>query len=103
MISRKCTKVGGYETRFDDEVMYLWEVVEIVSGTLIGLLTTEQDAIEVATKLASRDLVSKVSSGSELVNSEVACPGCGDKSTLVPSTGVCQSCSDSAYDRYCPR
>ena len=36
-------------------------------------------------------------------NSEVTCPGCGDKSTLLPSTGVCQSCSDSAYDRYCPR
>ena len=30
-------------------------------------------------------------------------PGCREKSTLVPSTGVCQSCSDSAYDRYCPR
>ena len=36
-------------------------------------------------------------------DSEGTCPGCREKSTLVPSTGVCQSCSDSAYDRYCPR
>jgi hypothetical protein len=31
------------------------------------------------------------------------CPRCGDKTAIVASTGVCQSCSDSAYDRYCPR
>jgi len=84
MISRKNTQIGGYETRFDDEETFLWEVVEIVSGNVMGSFTTEREAIEFATKIAT-------------------CPRCGDKTTLVPSTGVCQSCSDFAYDRYCPR
>jgi hypothetical protein len=103
MIGRKNTQIGGIETRFDDEETFLWEVVEIVSGNLMGSFTTEQEAIEFATKIANADLGSKVGPGSELVNSKATCPQGGDKTTLVPSTGVCQSCTDSAYDRYCPR
>ena len=68
MIGRKCTQVGGYETRFDDEGTFLWEVVEIVSGNLMGSFTTEREAIEFATKIAT-------------------CPRCGDRTNLVPSTG----------------
>ena len=102
MIGRKNTQIGGYETRFDDEETFLWELVEIVSGKLMGSFTTEQEAIGFATKIAIADLGYKVGPGSELVNSEATCPGWGEKVTLVPSTGVCQPCTDSAYDRYCP-
>jgi hypothetical protein len=31
------------------------------------------------------------------------CPRCSARAALVPHSGVCASCTDAAYDRYCPR
>jgi hypothetical protein len=31
------------------------------------------------------------------------CPRCGSRAAIVPHSGVCASCTDAAYDRYCPR
>lgn len=45
------TKIGNYETRFDDEESFLWEVVETISGNLLATFATEQAAIDYATKL----------------------------------------------------
>jgi hypothetical protein len=45
------TKIGDYETRFDDEKTFLWEVVETISGNLLATFATEQEAIDYATKL----------------------------------------------------
>jgi hypothetical protein len=44
-------KIGNYETRFDDEETFLWEVVETISGNLLATFATEQEAIDYATKL----------------------------------------------------
>ena len=44
-------KIGDYETRFDDEETFLWEVVETISGNLLATFATEQEAIDYATKL----------------------------------------------------
>jgi len=86
-------RYGDYETRFDDEETFLWEVVETVSGLLLGSFATEQEAIEHITK------------NYQPIPREVreTCPQCGDRTRIVPSTGVCEACSDAAYDRYCPR
>lgn len=44
-------KIGDYETRFDDEETFLWEVVETINGNLLATFATEQEAIDYATKL----------------------------------------------------
>jgi hypothetical protein len=31
------------------------------------------------------------------------CPSCGHRAAIEPPSGVCASCTDAAYDRYCPR
>lgn len=45
------TKIGNYETRFDDEETFLWEVVETINENLLATFATEQEAIDYATKL----------------------------------------------------
>jgi hypothetical protein len=31
------------------------------------------------------------------------CPRCGSRAAIVPHSGVCASCTEAGYDRYCPR